>query len=658
MIDESAQRKKYANDYIMGDSMLSIFRRKPSADPTAITPIGGFVTPESADELLSTPRRRNLLENIWQRTSMSRKQFATMYLLPLQRYAALVQHLPASENHHHAYPGGMLDHGLEIVAYALKIRQTYLLPIGAPPESQAAQSEAWSAASAYGALIHDLGKIAVDVSVELQDGKAWHPWYGPMTQPYRFRYVKGRDYKLHGAASSLIYHQVLPAEALDWLSSFPELWAQLLFTLAGQHEYADTLGEIVSQADQASVAQELGGNPDRAMTAPKQSLQRQLVDGLRMLVKEKFKLNQADGPSDGWLTQDALWLVSKTAVDQLRASLLTQGIEHIPNSNSPMFNMLQDQAIIQTNAQDKAIWKVAIDNGRGWKNTFTVIKITPALVWPQGTDRPENYSGSLIVEVTEPTAEESPTTAEQPSTETGNNHDDGNLISETFGNSQNTLLPPLQSVSDHMDDLLSLFDDVPVAHGHAEPTLTVGAVAAPDSETQKPSDVPVPSAPRALRQPAPNPAPALGLLELPAQADAAPGDHGSSFLSWLKNGVLAHKIIINDAKARVHTVDGTAFLVSPDIFKRYALEHPETEIAAREKGLEAWQLVQRAFEKKKRHRKTPDQLNIWTCQVKGQRKVRELRGYLLSDPSDVFSEVPYDNAILALISTADADNKS
>ncbi|KPY63972.1 hypothetical protein ALO93_05094, partial [Pseudomonas amygdali pv. sesami] len=137
--------------------------------------------------------------------------------------------LPASENHHHAYHGGMLDHGLEIVAYALKIRQMYLLPIGAPPESQAAQSEAWSAASAYGALVHDLGKIAVDVKVELADGTTWHPWHGPLDQPYRFKYVKGRDYRLHGAASSLIYANVIPAKALDWLSGFPELWAQLVF---------------------------------------------------------------------------------------------------------------------------------------------------------------------------------------------------------------------------------------------------------------------------------------------------------------------------------------------------------------------------------------------------------------------------------------------
>lgn len=59
----------------------------------------------------------------------------------------------------------MIDHGLEIVAYALKVRQTYLLPIGAAPESQSAQAEAWSAAAAYGALAHDIGKIVVDLQV-------------------------------------------------------------------------------------------------------------------------------------------------------------------------------------------------------------------------------------------------------------------------------------------------------------------------------------------------------------------------------------------------------------------------------------------------------------------------------------------------------------
>ncbi|WP_428838923.1 TraI domain-containing protein, partial [Pseudomonas aeruginosa] len=157
-----------------------------------------------------------------------------------------------------------------------------------------------------------------------------------------------------------------------------------------------------------------GGNPDRALAAPKQSLQRQLADGLRFLVKDKFKLNQPGGPSDGWLTQDALWLVSKPAADQLRAYLLAQGIEGVPSSNAPFFNMLQDQAVIQTNAEDKAIWTATIDNGAGWRNKFTLLKIAPALIWTDPTERPAPYGGSLAVEDGSTSTEKSESTCEIP----------------------------------------------------------------------------------------------------------------------------------------------------------------------------------------------------------------------------------------------------
>ncbi|WP_122408794.1 MobH family relaxase [Pseudomonas viridiflava] len=642
----------------MGASMLNFLLRRKASPTRPSNSIAGFFKPESPDALLSTPRRRQLIENIWQRTSLPREQFETLYVQAFKGYAALVQHLPASENHHHAYHGGMLDHGLEIVAYALKIRQMYLLPIGAPPESQAAQSEAWSAASAYGALVHDLGKIAVDVKVELTDGTIWHPWHGPLDQPYRFKYVKGRDYRLHGAASSLIYCSVIPAKALDWLSGFPELWAQLVFAFAGQYEHADILGEIVSQADQASVAQELGGNPGRAMSAPKQSIQRQLAEGLRMLVAEKFKLNQPDGPSDGWLTQDGLWLVSKPAVDQLRAHLLSQGIEHIPTSNAPMFNLLQDQAIIQPNGDGKAIWKASIDNGRGWKNTFTVLKIAPTLIWPNATDRPESYTGTLTVEsaaAAEDVVQVSPGAAE---TEPAASKKLPKSVDQAAAQPTARPAPAPTKDFDALDELLDLFPDtVPTA-----PVAPAGPVQSLDDD-QGADEIPfsphikTPTRLSQPKRPAEDTRPsgaAPGPDTANSSADSAP-NHGTNFLTWLKGGVISHRIIINDAKARVHTVESTAFLVSPDIFKRYALEHPAIEREAKERDLEAWQVVQRAFEKLKKHRKTPAGLNIWTCLVKGPRKSKQLRGYLLLEPTDVFSEVPYDNPVITLADLADKE---
>jgi integrating conjugative element relaxase (TIGR03760 family) len=173
--------------------MFSLFQRKKAApaatppEPAAVPE--GLTRPRPAAELLATPRRQKLLEHIWQRTAVSRAQFAALYLAPIQRYAELVQQFPASESHHHAYPGGMLDHGLETVAYALKLRQSHLLPPGATPETQAAQSEAWTAGIAYAAMLHDVGKLAVDLHVEYEDGSVWHPWHGPMQRPYRFRRV-------------------------------------------------------------------------------------------------------------------------------------------------------------------------------------------------------------------------------------------------------------------------------------------------------------------------------------------------------------------------------------------------------------------------------------------------------------------------------------
>lgn len=245
--------------------MFSLFQRKrvPTAGAPSTASIAmpqGLTRPESAASLLATPRRRKLLEHIWQRTSLSRKQFAALYLTPLERYAELVQQFPASESHHHAYPGGMLDHGLEIVAYALKLRQSHLLPAGVTPEAQAAQAEAWTAGTAYAALLHDIGKIAVDLHVVYADGTVWHPWHGPLRRSGR-------------TATGLTANTVCTAPPPGCSTSWP-----------ASYEHAGTLCELVIQADQASVAQEPGGDPGKALAAPRHALQRKLLDGLRYLL--------------------------------------------------------------------------------------------------------------------------------------------------------------------------------------------------------------------------------------------------------------------------------------------------------------------------------------------------------------------------------------
>ena len=139
-------------------------------------------------ELLAPPHRQALLEQICHGTAVSPAQLSTLYRKPLERYAELVQLFPASESHHHAHLGGLSDHGLEIVVCALKLRQSYLLPPGTPPEIQTQQAEAWTAGIAYAALLHDIGKLVTDSLVEDYDGQHGCPWHGPLRKPYRFRH--------------------------------------------------------------------------------------------------------------------------------------------------------------------------------------------------------------------------------------------------------------------------------------------------------------------------------------------------------------------------------------------------------------------------------------------------------------------------------------
>lgn len=563
---------------------------KGNAAETTLAPAPeGFLLPLAPESLLSISHRKKLLERIWQYTALSQPQFDQLYLEPIRRYASYVQQLPASESHHHAYPGGMLDHGLELVACSLKLRQSYLLPSGAAPEDQAAQADAWSAAIAYSALLHDIGKIAVDLQVEYQNGEVWQPWHGPLAQPYRFRYVVGRDYQLHGAAVGLLYTHILTPFQLDWLSSYPVLWSHLLFLLANHYEHAGTLGELVMQADRVSTAQNIGANPTKALQAPKHSLQHHLLTGLRHLVKNEFKLNQPGAA--GWLTEDHLWLVSKTATDKLRAYLLDQAVDGIPSSNIALFDELQSHGLVDATPVGKAVWSATVADD-DWQHRFTFLRLQPSLIWAN-EPRPDCFSGTVEPTMNGPlpTSKINEPAPDQPQAASEEKQQAPEQSSQDF---------------DYLDDLIDMLK-VPAEFETGSNTGTV------ESAAVQPQD-------------------AVGL----------------AFLEWLRDGVHTHRLVVNDSKAKVHTVDGTFFLVTPGIFQRYAAEHPG--LADADSKSNAWRHIQGQFEKLHLHLKTPNGQNIWICTVRGPRSASSLNGYLLNDPRTISGEPPANNPFLTLMS--------
>lgn len=580
--------------------MRKLFERKKGSipsEPAHGVPVG-WTPVHPPTHLLAEPHRRRLMERIWQYTALSTEQFEQLYRQPLLRYAEYVQLLPASESHHHAYAGGMLDHGLELVATALKLRQSHLLPATAAPEDQAVQADAWSAAIAYGALLHDIGKVAVDLEVEYLTGQRWHPWHGPLEHPYRFRYVTGRDYKLHNAAAGLVFTQILDRDILDWLSAYPTPWCSLVYVLAGQYEHAGVLGELVTQADRISTAQNIGGNPAKALKAPVRSLQHHLLSALRHLVKNELKLNQVG--ATGWLTDDALWLVSKVGADKIRAYLLAQSIDGVPSSNIALFDELQSHGMVEANSEGKAVWKATVVDG-DWQQQFTFLRLQPSLIWADET-RPLKFVGTVdpIVDIEpehiQPLASIAAYSPSPPAASQSPSH-------SHRSSDPSEIYPSDADCSDYLGPLLELFETPDLDQGAARSKT-------PIAEEQNNNDL------------------------------------GKHFLQWLRAGLQSHALIINDSRAKVHTVDDTYFLVTPGIFQRYAMACQEQ--VAHIDSTEAWPRVQKIFEKMSIHRRRPNGENIWTCQVQGPRKRGKLNGYLIKDPLELSPNGLSNNPFLRL----------
>jgi len=371
---------------------------KNSQPASAIALPEGWYAPKTAEELLAIPRRQDYLHQLRQCTPLPDDLFDNWLLSTLHCFAGLVQQLPASRSHHHAGPGGLLDHSLEVSCNAARLRQGYLLPPEAGAEEQARQASAWTVAVICAALLHDVGKTAVDMEIRQLDGTLWHPWQGELAQPYHWQYRStGQDYYLHPAAGALLTSRLLPIPLLDWLARYPAVIAALIYQLSGHSERAGLLAELVQQADKASVASDLGGDIKTALEHKPSSLPQQLRTALRSLVQNEYRLNNPDCGSDGWLTENSLWLVSKTTADRVRAWLLQHGVTGVPKNNNRLFDELLGHQLIVAN-NDKAIWRCTIVSEHGWSPSepLTLLRINPSVIWEQTEHRPACFAGSVV----------------------------------------------------------------------------------------------------------------------------------------------------------------------------------------------------------------------------------------------------------------------
>ncbi|WJW74729.1 MobH family relaxase [Thiohalobacter sp. IOR34] len=525
-------------------ALLSLWGRRRHVDP----PVEGALPVLDAGALLRP--HRSQLATIRQLVGVPRAHWVAFYATVFEAYAGFVQQLPASEAHHHAGPGGMLVHGLEVVREALKLRRGRLLPPGAAAEELAARQDLWTYATATGALLHDLGKPVTDQRVRLYDRQGrelghWDPWAGPLPAVagwYRVEFVRERRYRFHERVPPLLVRFILPQRGLSWLASDPEVFGAWLAAISGDADRAGVLGELVHRADGLSVASDLAGVPARMSSARRKPLVARLLTGLRYLLDQgSLPLNRPGAA--GWRLDDDLWLVSKRVLDALREHLSQEGQEGVPTRNDRLMDELQQHGLLTPNG-DRAVWIVQVTTG-DWSQQLTVLRFPLQTLWPDPDARPPVFDGSVA------------------------------------------------PVGENRDDTTS-----------EDPKSTPGPEPSPP-DADDASEAPVEASPSEPRE-----------TEISEEDDP-----GHRFLHWLKEGLASGSLLINAVNARVHVVPEGLLLVSPGIFKDFDREN--------------WTRVQKRFQKLKLHKRTPQATNIWSYQVKGDRKQSRINGLLITEPEQV-----------------------
>jgi len=556
------------------------------------------------------------LKSIQRLTSAGNDYFNTLYLPAIKCFVESVQLVPASAAHHHAGPGGLVTHTLDVIDIALRMRKSYNLPQYSTPEIIYAQEHIWSYAVFAGALLHDIGKIVSNTRIKLDTGLYWTPHEGSIYKTgatsYQVEFEKTR-YRLHTQLANTFFY-LLPPKGRGWLTQYPDILAQLTAWLMGDHHEFGTIGEIVRQADSLSVAANLkiGGDRNRFQQTSAVPMVDRLTTTLRELLNNgSLKINRPEG-SAGWCDGQHTYLVCGTTADAVKQHLYTAGATDIPGDNNRIFDTWQDHEYALSTPEGGAIWRLTINDAL----TLTVLKFeTVRLFHP--SHRPGPFDGKLVVVSNSEKCNIPRNLAGSAS------KIPGDVVESGLSESATQRLEASNGVvdGDKPEDATNV-DFFGATSKSASPEtghLNIIEMAKHATETTHPQ--PGATLPEPIQQ---STAPTSFSLDDP--------DIAHYFLDWIRCGIRDGKIYTNRSDALIHVVKEGVLLVSPLAFKAFIRKHEfllEGGKNVDKVTLSLQKKLQSMMSKAGLHRKTAKDMNIHSYQINGTNKTALIRGWLL-----------------------------
>ena len=228
----------------------------------------GFYIPRTAEELTSTPRRKQCLKQLWENSSMPSDVYQQFCLTPVQKLLMAAQNVPAAGDSRWADANGFGDLTLQFTTYAVRLARGYMFPPGATPEEQAAQSGVWNAVVFWSALFYHLPLLA-HLEGELVSGKLWQPGMSSPDEAFRFRY---RQQRLQGSEAqqlaAVMAGQLLPEGATAWLATVPGALQNLAGAVWHQHPEMALIRSVLKTAAEEVESPLLALQVTEAVTAP------------------------------------------------------------------------------------------------------------------------------------------------------------------------------------------------------------------------------------------------------------------------------------------------------------------------------------------------------------------------------------------------------
>ncbi len=506
-----------------------------------------------AEELIHFTGQQNRIMSIKRIVKIDNERFQILYLDVIYNFAELVQLMPASQAHHHAVPGGLFIHTLEVIEHAMRLRQQYKLPAFAEPEVQERERHAWTYAIFVAAILHDIGK-RVSMCSFLCKEKAYSAYEAkPLSQTtnknYKLVFHKTKYHELHEKIGlSLI--DIIPPAGKIFIFSNLRIVKEMMAYIHGDKFNHGMIGEIIIKADKKSTGESLAHSPTRKFKgASKENIGERLMTQLRLMIASNdFIINKSN--ANIYTTDEGYtYCVSKVIVDAIREQLQKENVTDIPADNNRIFDIFQEYGFAETNHYTgKSIHYVQIFHN-GNSKVFTVLKFRTNKLFQV---LPEKFDGKIeeirdkesakenkipTVTANETSPPETVTENQTPATELSSNDNNKNDILDKISTETATNTPSIPATEKNNYDKTG--EDI-FAKTPPEPV----------TENQTPA------------------------TEKNKFQNSDKTDLASDFLEWCRKNILEKSIIINESYGPIQkvSINGSSViaLVTPRIFSMFA----------------------------------------------------------------------------------------